>query len=81
MPYLAKSYGASVASYLTSKLGVTYFLNHPVYYIYVHRITRPSLLDIGTKQHRTRTASSVQFQVDITGSLLRWRLEESLQTA
>ena len=31
MPYLAKSYDASVVSYLTWKLGVTFFLNHPVY--------------------------------------------------
>ena len=30
MPYLAKSYDSSVVSYLTWKLGVTYFLNHPV---------------------------------------------------
>ena len=33
MPYLEKSYDSSVASYLTWKLGVTYFLNHPVQYI------------------------------------------------
>ena len=33
MPYLAKSYDSSVVSYLTWKLGVTYFLNHPVYWI------------------------------------------------
>ena len=31
MPYLAKSYDASVVSYSTSKLGVTFFFNHPVY--------------------------------------------------
>ena len=31
MPYLAKSYDASVVSYLAWKLGVTFFLNHPVY--------------------------------------------------
>ena len=35
MPYLAKSYDASVVSYLTWKLGVTFFFNHPVYSIQV----------------------------------------------
>ena len=29
MPYLAKSYDASVVSYFTWKLGVTFFFNHP----------------------------------------------------
>ena len=34
MPYLANSYDSSVVSYLTWKLGVTYFFNYPVYALF-----------------------------------------------
>ena len=36
MPCLAKSYDTSVVSYLAWKLGVTFFLNHPVL-IFIHQ--------------------------------------------